>query len=149
MTRVKPSPLPPLDRFVRPVRRAGFGLLGALNLGWGTWAVLGPAHFFRTFPGGGLHWTASYPPYNQHLVVDLGATMLTLATLLIAAAIVDSPAVSTVAGLATAVFGTLHFGYHALHGGAMGATDRLLSLLSLVGGALVPPLLAATHRLEK
>ena len=149
MTRVTPSPPPLSERLARPVRRAGFGLLGAVNLGWGAWAVLAPAHFFRTFPGAGLHWTAAYPPYNQHLIVDLGATMLTLATLLIGAAIVDSPAVSVVAGLATGVFGTLHFGYHALHAGHMGASDRVLSLLSLIGGAVVPPLLAATHRLER
>jgi hypothetical protein len=150
MTRVKPSPLPPrIAWLVRPVRRLCFAGLGLVNLAWGAWAVAAPAHFFATFPGFGLHWTASYPPYNQHLIVDLGATMLTLATLFAAAAIADRPAVSWVVGLATAVFGTLHFGYHALHAGHMGTTDRVLSLLSLVGGALVPPALAATHHLEE
>jgi hypothetical protein len=143
MTRVTPS-----LRLLRPVRRVGFSALGLVNLVWGAWAVGAPARFFATFPGFGLHWTAAYPPYNQHLTVDLGATMLTLAVLFIGAAVVDRPAVSWLAGIATAVFGTLHFGFHALHGGDMGATDRVLSLLSLVGGALVPPALAATHYLE-
>jgi hypothetical protein len=147
MTRVKPSAPPP--KIVRAVRRLGFAALGLVNLAWGGWAVGAPSHFFATFPGFGLHWTAAYPPYNQHLIVDLGATMLTLAVLFLAAAIIDRPVVSWVAGLATAVFGTLHFGYHALHGGEMGVTDRVLSLLSLVGGALVPPALAATHHLEE
>jgi hypothetical protein len=147
MTRVKPSLPPP--SVIRRIRRLGFCALGAVNLAWGGWAVTAPAHFFATFPGLGLHWTASYPPYNQHLIVDLGATMLTIATLSIGAAIADRPAVSWLAALATAVFGTLHFGYHAVHAGHMGAADRMLSLLSLFGGALAPPLLAATHRLER
>lgn len=160
MTRVTPSPPPPeppaaptrpaagVRRLARPVRRLGFCALGLLNLAWGGWAVAAPAHFYATFPGFGLHWTAAYPPYNQHLIVDLGATMLTLAVLFLAAAAADRAAVSWVAGLSTAVFGTLHFGYHALHGGQMGTADRLMSLLSLVAGALLPPALAATHRLE-
>jgi hypothetical protein len=112
------------------------------------WAVVAPARFFATFPGLGRHWTAAYPPYNQHLTVDLGATMTTLSVLFVWAAVVDRPAVSWLAGIATAVFGTLHFGYHALHAGHMGASDWMLSLLSLVGGALVPPALAATHHLD-
>jgi hypothetical protein len=150
MTRVKPSPPrpDPTRARIRRIRRLGFAALGLLNLGWGGWAVAAPAHFFATFPGFGLRWTAAYPPYNQHLIVDLGATMLTLATLLLGAALVDRPAVSWLAGTAAAVFGTLHFGFHALHGGQLDATDRVLSLLSLVGGALAPPALAATHHLE-
>jgi hypothetical protein len=147
MTRVKPSP--PLRELARPVRRLGFAALGLVNLAWGGWAVVSPRHFFDTFPGFGLHWTASYPPFNQHLTIDLGATMLTLATLFIGAAIADRSAVSWTVGAATAVFGTLHFGYHAVHAGHMGAADRVLSLLSLVGGALAPPALAATHLLEE
>ncbi|WP_433611903.1 hypothetical protein ACQP2P_45660 [Dactylosporangium sp. CA-139114] len=143
------TPLPPPRSLLRPVRRLGFTALGLLNLVWGAWAVAAPRHFFATFPGFGLHWTASYPPFNQHLTVDLGATMLTLATLFLGAAIADQPAVSWIAGIATAVFGTLHFGYHALHAGHMGTADRVLSLLSLIGGAVVPPALAATHRLER
>ncbi|WP_432833412.1 hypothetical protein [Dactylosporangium sp. CA-092794] len=144
---MKPSLPPP--SLLRPVRRLGFGLLGLLNLGWGGWAVAVPGRFYATFPGFGLHWTAAYPPYNQHLIIDLGATMLTLAVLFLGAAIVDRPAVSWLAGIATSVFGTLHFGYHFLHGGQMGTADRAMSLLSLVAGALAPPLLAATHHLEK
>ncbi|GAA2587006.1 hypothetical protein GCM10010399_16220 [Dactylosporangium fulvum] len=137
---------PPLA--ISAVRRAGFGALGLVNLVWGFWAVVAPAHFFATFPGFGLHWTSAYPPYNQHLTVDLGATMLTLAVLFTGAMLVDRPPVSWLAGIATAVFGTLHFGYHALHAGHMGTSDRVLSLLSLVGGALLPPALAATHHLR-
>jgi hypothetical protein len=138
----------PVRPYVRLARRSGFALIAAINVAWGGWAVGAPAHFFATFPGFGLHWTAAYPPYNQHLIVDLGATMLTLAVLSGGAAVLDRPATSWLAGGATAVFGTLHVGFHALHAGHMGATDRVLSLLSLVAGAVVPPALAATHFLS-
>ena len=49
----------------------------------------------------------------------------------------------------TKVLGTLHFGYHALHAGTMGGADRALNLISLIGGALLPPALAATHRVRR
>jgi hypothetical protein len=134
---------------LRVVRRAGFGLLALANLVWGGWALIAPAHFFRTFPGFGLHWTRAYPPYNQHLIFDLGATLLTLGVLLGVAAIVDTRAVSWVVAVGVGTFGTLHFGYHALHAGTMGGADRGLSLLSLIGGAFLPPALAATHHLRR
>ena len=131
------------------VRRVGFGLLALLSLAWGVWAIAAPAHFFRTFPGFGFHWTSAYPPYNQHLIFDLGATLTTLGVLQALAALFDSRPVSWVAALGAATFGTLHFGYHALHAGTMGAADRGLSILSLVGGALLPPALAATHHVGR
>jgi hypothetical protein len=130
---------------VRSLRRAGFGLLGLVNVGWGAWAVVAPQHFFRTFPGFGFHWTSAYPPYNQHLIFDLGATLLTLGILLGAAAVLDRPAVSWVVAVGAGTFGTLHFGYHALHPGMMTGAGRGLSILSLIGGAVVPPVLASTH----
>jgi len=134
---------------VRAVRRAGFGLLSLANLVWGGWALIAPAHFYQTFPGFGVHWTRAYPPYNQHLIFDLGATLLTLGVLLGVAAIVDNRAVSWVVAVGAGTFGTLHFGYHALHAGTMGGADRALNLISLIGGALLPPALAATHRVRR
>lgn len=131
------------------VRRAGFGLLGLVNVVWGGWALVAPAHFFRTFPGSGFHWTRAYPPYNQHLIFDLGATLLTLGVLLLVAAVLDRPVVSWVVAVGAGMFSTLHFGYHVTHAGMMGGTDRALSILSLIGGALLPPALAATHHVRR
>ena len=56
---------------------------------------------------------------------------------------------SWVVAVGVGTFGTLHFGYHALHAGTTSGADRGLSLLSLVGGAVLPPALAATHHLRR
>jgi hypothetical protein len=63
--------------------------------------------------------------------------------------VADRPAVSWTVAAGVGTFGLLHFGYHALHAGGMGTADRVLSLASLVGGALGPPALAATHHLRR
>jgi len=72
-----------------------------------------------------------------------------LGVLLAVAAVLDRPVVSWVVAVGTGTFGLLHFGYHSLHAGTMGGTDRALSILSLIGGAVVPLALAATHQLRR
>jgi len=130
---------------VTPLRRLLFGAFGLLEFGWGLWAYLAPHHFFVTFPGGGYHWTAGYPPYNAHLVADLGATFLTLGVLLLTAAWLDDRRVSTVVVVAEVLFAALHLLFHVRHRGTLGA-DYGLSLLTLVLGVLVPPLVLLTYR---
>ncbi len=116
-------------------------LFGALYGSWGAWAIVAPRHFFDTFPGFGFHWTAAYPPYNQHLVVDLGAIFLTLAFLLIAGGVTRQRSARALALAAAGVFGALHLAFHATHAGELSGRDFTLSLLSLVGGVAVPALL--------
>ncbi len=120
------------------VVRVSMGLLGAVHASWGVWARLFPAQFFENFPGFGRRWTAAYPPYNEHLVTDVGAAFLTLAFLLVAGAVVNNYAVRTVALFAVAVFSVLHLDFHARETGAMAGADLALSLVSLVLGVLVP-----------
>jgi hypothetical protein len=128
------------------VRRVGLGALGVVELAWGGWAYLAPARFFASFPGFGHRWTYGYPPYNEHLVTDLGATFVTLGVLLVVAAALDDRRVSAVALVGVLVFNALHLGYHAMHRGTMGGTDYGFSLLSLVLGILVPLALLALVR---
>jgi hypothetical protein len=127
------------------VVRLGCAILAGVNLLWGGWAYLGPAHFFRTFPGFGHHWTAAYPPFNEHLVADLGATFLTVAFLLGVAAVTSEPRVVRLALGAVLVFSTLHLLFHLLRGGELSGVDLAASLASLVLGVLAPAgLLALT-----
>jgi hypothetical protein len=121
--------------------------LGLLHAWWGVWATVWPRHFYETFPGFGRRWTAAYPPFNDHLVSDLGATFLTLAFLLFAGAAVRSSAVRTVALAAVALFGTLHLIFHVSHTGEMGAADLWTSLFFLALGVLAPIALMLVDRL--
>jgi len=122
-------------------------LLALVHGWWGVWARFAPRHFFDTFPGFGHHWTAAYPPYNEHLVTDLGSTFLTLAFLLAVGAALDNRTVRWVVLAGTIVFSALHLGFHSLHRGAMPDADTALSLTTLVVGVLFPTALLVLDRL--
>jgi hypothetical protein len=123
------------------------GALGMVIASWGVWARWWPQHFFDTFPGWGHRWTAAYPPYNEHLVTDLGATFLTLAFLLIAGAAVRNRGVRTVVLAGVAFFGALHLSFHAGHAGTMTGVDLGASLFFLGLGVLAPIALLVIDRL--
>jgi hypothetical protein len=120
--------------------------LAAVNAWWGAWARFAPRHFFDTFPGFGHQWTAAYPPYNQHLVTDLGATFLALAFLLAAGALVHSRTARWVVLAGVTVFNALHLSFHATHRGSLHTFDTAASLATLVLGVLVPVGLLAWDR---
>jgi hypothetical protein len=118
--------------------RVVIGALALANLWWGVWARFAPRHFFDTFPGFGRHWTAAYPPYNEHLVTDVGATFLTLGFLLAVAAVLDDRRVRAVVLAGVLLFNALHLAFHAAHPGAMGPSDVGASVATLAAGVLAP-----------
>lgn len=126
--------------------RGGLVLLGALHLSWGVPAVLAPRWFFDTFPGLGHAWTAAYPPYNEHLITDLGATFVTLAVLLLAAAWLADRKVTAVVLSGVLVFSALHFAFHLRDHGALTGTDLVASLAALALGVLIPGALLVLDR---
>ncbi|MBB5872565.1 hypothetical protein F4553_005999 [Allocatelliglobosispora scoriae] len=118
--------------------RAVLGGLAAVHLWWGSWAYVAPADFFARFPGFGHRWTAAYPPYNEHLIADLGATFLTLGVLLAIAAAVADRRVTRVVLTGVVLFSALHLVFHSRHAGLLGGSEWVLSLVTLVLGVLVP-----------
>ena len=118
--------------------RVGLAALAVVNAWWGAWAYLAPRNFFDTFPGFGHHWTAAYPPYNEHLITDLGATFLTLAALLAAAAAVPDRRVRVVVLGGVLIFNTLHLAFHLRHHEGMAPFDASASLTSLALGVVAP-----------
>jgi hypothetical protein len=128
---------------VAPLRRVGLAGLGAVELAWGGWAYAAPARFFAAFPGFGHRWTAAYPPFNEHLIADLGATFLTLGALLVLAAMLDDARFTTAALAGSMLFNTLHLAFHATHRGTMTGADYPVSLLALLFGVLAPAALLA------
>jgi hypothetical protein len=119
--------------------------LGVVEVSWGVWAYLAPRGFFDTFPGAGHHWTAAYPPYNEHLVSDLGATFLTLGALALVAAWLDDRRVIVVVLGAQILFNALHLTFHATHRGDF-AADYPVSLFTLALGVILPSMLLASYR---
>jgi hypothetical protein len=125
------------------VVRVGMAGLAVVNLWWGVWARFAPRHFFDTFPGFGHHWTAAYPPYNEHLVTDLGSTFLTLGFLLGAGAVLNDRRVRRLVLAGVTVFNGLHFGFHAGHSGELAGFDLGASLTTLALGIVGPLALIA------
>jgi hypothetical protein len=120
------------------VVRGGLLLLGLLHLAWGVPAVVAPRWFFDTFPGFGRGWTAAYPPYNAHLMTDVGAAFTTIGVLLLIAAVLDDRRVTAVVLVGLLIFSTLHLAYHLRDHGGLHGFDLGASLASLAAGVLAP-----------
>lgn len=70
----------------RTVLRVGLAVLAAMQALVG-WALVAPREFYDGFPIAGHAWVALLPPYNEHLVRDVGAFSLALTVVLGAAAV--------------------------------------------------------------
>lgn len=123
---------------MRALLRAGLILLGALHLSWGVPAVLAPRWFFDHFPGFGHAWTAAYPPYNEHLMTDVGAAFLTLGALLLVAAWLADRRVTTVVLTGVLIFSGVHLVFHLVRHGALAGADLAASLTTLALGVALP-----------
>ena len=90
--------------------RAGIILLAALDGVVGLWQYFRPRSFFDDFPTVDLQ-----PPYNEHLVADIGGLNLALVAIVVFAAVTLDHRVVMSALTAFAVYAGLHFAYHVLH----------------------------------
>jgi hypothetical protein len=108
----------------------------------GLQATLSPGAFYDGFPLGRA-WVELLPPFNEHLIRDVGGFYLAFAILFAWAA--WRPARELVVPLCTAwsVSALLHAVYHALHldgfsaGDAVAQTAALVAVLALPGLAIV------------
>ncbi len=100
--------------------------------------MLAPRWFFDNFPGLGRRWTAAYPPYNEHLMSDVGAAFLTLGVLLLLAGWLADRRVTAVVLTGLLVFSAVHLLYHSRERGLMTGPDLGASLASLALGVVIP-----------
>jgi hypothetical protein len=128
--------------------KLGMWLLGLVYLAWGMPAVVAPKWFFGHFPGAGQHWTAAYPPYNEHLMTDVGVAAITMGAMLIVAAVIGEPRVMALALGAVAFYEALHLVYHLLHRGQMSDSSNALSLAGLLAGVVFPLALLIADRIR-
>jgi hypothetical protein len=125
-------------------------LLAALAvsaLSVGIPASFAPQAFYDDFP-----WLASWvsllPPYNQHLVTDVGGLQLAFGLLFAWAAYRPSRALVVPVCLAWSVSQLLHFVFHMTHLQDFGTADAIAQSLSLAFVTLVP-LIAARLSAEE
>jgi hypothetical protein len=81
----------------------------------GVWAQFAPGSFFAGFPLPGRNWVGLLPPYNEHLVRDVGGLSLALVVVLVAAALRTDRWTARVAAVSALVFMVPHTAFHALH----------------------------------
>jgi hypothetical protein len=103
-------------------------------------ALLAPHTFYADFPFV-THWVELLPPYNEHLVTDVGGLYLGFALLFGWAATRLEPSLTRAACAAWLLAEALHLGFHATHLENFGTADAIAEIISLAL-LLVPPVVA-------
>ncbi|MBN2622866.1 MAG: hypothetical protein JXA83_05850 [Acidimicrobiales bacterium] len=120
------------------VIRAGLAALALVGLTVGGWAAFSPQSFFDAFPGGGRAWVAADGPYNEHLVRDFGDLNLALTAVTVVALVTLARPVVLAAALAWIVYSVPHLVYHLRHLDVYDTTDKISSIVSLLGALALP-----------
>jgi len=109
--------------------RAGLLLLTVIEAGQGFWLYLAPRSFYDDIPT-----VAADPPFNAHLLSDIGGLSLAMAVVLGASAVLMERNLIRAALAGYTVYAASHLLFHATHTGGLPATDAaaLLTGLSLL-----------------
>lgn len=121
------------------IARAALWLLFASALIIGLTAAALPRTFYEDFPFL-TQWVSLLPPYNEHLVTDVGGLYLGFAVLFAWAAWTLDPTLARAACSAWLLSASLHLLFHASHLDGFGTADAIAEILSLAL-LLVPPVL--------
>ena len=122
----------------RTITRVLLAFIGLAEAVVGTWPLLSPTGFYQDFPGFRTGWVAMDGPFNEHLLRDFGGLNLTLAALLLGAAVIGTTTVARLAGVAGLLFGLPHFLYHLGHVSHFEQIDQVLIIATTGMGVVVP-----------
>ena len=117
--------------------RAALGLLFVSALTIGLTAAVLPRTFYDDFPFV-THWVELLPPYNEHLVTDVGGLYLGFAVLFAWAAWTLERTLVRAVCVAWLLTATLHLIFHSGHLAGFGTADAIAEIASLAL-LLVPP----------
>jgi hypothetical protein len=120
--------------------RAALVVLCLSALGIGLLAFAAPRTFYDDFPFL-AHWVDLLPPYNSHLVTDVGGLYLGFAVIFAWGARTLDRTLVQAACAAWLLTATLHLLYHATHLDRFGSADAIAELTTLAM-LLVPPTVA-------
>jgi hypothetical protein len=121
--------------------RVGLWILAVGAAFPGAWALFASRSFFRDFPGVGEGWVSAFPPFNAHLIKDVGSFYLGFAVLLGAAAVAMDRRLTRIALVAWLVAAVPHFIFHAQHMDDLEGVDAVGQLSTLGLGVALPLLL--------
>ncbi len=127
--------------------RAGLGMLTVQIGVLGTWQLVGSASFHQDFPGLGRHWVAAFPPYNEHLLTDVGGLNLGFALLFLWATLVPDRRVARAGLGAFALSAVLHLGYHLGRLSVLEPVDQVAQTIALALTVALP--VALVHGLRR
>lgn len=96
----------------------------------GLTATIAPRSFYDDFPFV-AHWVDLLPPYNEHLVTDVGGLYLGFAVVFGWAAKSLERSLLRAACVGWLLTATLHFVFHAGHLGGFSTADAIAELASL------------------
>ncbi len=117
--------------------RAALVLLAIAAFAVGIPAALAPLTFYSDFPFF-AHWVNLIPPYNEHLVTDVGGLYLGFAVLFAWAARTLQPGLVRAASVAWLVPAVLHLAFHATHLRGFSTANAIAELASLTYLAALP-----------
>jgi hypothetical protein len=110
------------------------------------WALLSPRSFFEDFPVVGGTWVDAFPPYNEHLIRDVGGLYLGFAILFFWAAANMEPGLVRGVLIAWLPFAVLHLWFHVTHLEGLSGAERFLQTTSLILVTVIPFLVLAAQR---
>lgn len=119
------------------VARAALWITAASAAGVGAVAAFAPRTFYDDFPYV-AHWVDRLPPYNEHLVTDVGAFYLGFALVLAWAAATLERQLVLAACWGWILFAVLHFVFHARRLDDFGTGDAAGELVSLAAVIALP-----------
>jgi hypothetical protein len=122
--------------------RLGLTVLTGNEAVIGFWALIAPRSFFDSYPFG-LGWVALLPPFNEHLVRDVGALSVGFSVLFLAAVVHPHRALVGAASCAWLAAATPHLLFHLSHlrgltvAGALGQSAGLTLVMIIPIGLLL------------
>lgn len=124
----------------RGAARAALLVLLVSALAIGLPASFAPQNFYEEFPYLSS-WVSLLPPYNEHLVTDVGGLYLGFAVLFGWAAWALQPVLVRAACSAWLATATIHLAFHATHLESFSTGDAITEIAALTF-LLVPPAVA-------
>ena len=121
--------------------RAGLTVLAVGQGGAGLVQLVAPRLFYDNAPVPGHPWVSALPPYNEHLVRDLGAMGLGFVVVLVVAAVTLERTLVRTAAAANLVLAVPHLVFHLSHREVLPPADALAQTAALAVGVAIPVLL--------